>query len=137
SEGQTRDPNTGQIRADPPDWSQWTAGSRQRDHIAGFKRPLPAPETLGGGARPHGGSPPWSSSAGGPPWADTPLGPEGSGHPVHQGPRNEPWGAESPDDSFDRTRGGMGAWSGQGQAIRRGPAPIAFVIVQSMLLTGF
>jgi type I restriction enzyme R subunit len=135
SEGQTRDPTTGRLRADPLEWSQWTADSRQRAHIAGFRRPFPAPETLGGGAGPHGGGPPWSSSVGGPPWSGTSPGPEGS-HPVHQGPHNEPWGTQPPDDSFDRTRGAA-PWSAQGPPARGGPAPIAFVIVQAMLLTGF
>ena len=127
SEGQTKDPRTGQLRADPPEWSQWTAESRQRDHITGFKQPLPAPETLGGGAMPDGGEPPWSA---------TPPGPEGSSHPVHQGPRNEPWAAEAPDDSFDHGQGAV-AWTAQVRPGRGGPPPIAFVIVQSMLLTGF
>jgi type I restriction enzyme R subunit len=136
SEGRTRDPTTGQLRADPPLWSQWTTDSRQRDHIARFRRPLPAPETLGSGPGPRGGNIPWSSSAGGSPWSDSLLGSESSSHPVHQGPRNEPWGAESPDDSFDRSHGAAPR-SAQGPPHGGGPAPIAFVIVQAMLLTGF
>ncbi len=133
SEGQTRDPDTRQLRADPPEWSLWTADGRQRDHIAGFKQPLPAPETLGGEAGPHEAGRP---SPGDPPWSDTPPGPEGSSHPVHQGPRDEPWAAEPPDDSFDH-RQGAAVRSAPGQPDRGGPGPIAFIIVQSMLLTGF
>ena len=133
SEGQTRDPETNQLRADPTEWSQWTADGRQRNHIAGFKQPLPAPETLGGGTSPHEAGQP---SPGDPPWSDTPPGPEGSGHPVHQGPRNEPWSAEPPDDSFDHGQGAT-VRSASRSPDRGAPAPIAFIIVQSMLLTGF
>ena len=128
SEGQTRDPDTRQLRPDPPEWSQWTSGSRQRDHIAGFKQPLPAPETLDSGV-----GQPFADDS---PWSGTPSGPPGSGHAVHQGPRAEPWATQSPDDSFDRSRE-TAPGPAQGLQHHGGTAPIAFVIVQSMLLTGF
>lgn len=128
SAGVTKD-EEGQRRHDPPEWRQWTDESSQRDHIDRFKQRLPAPEEL------TGDRPTPTTDA---PWTDH-LARTASTHPVHVGDEYDPWHGASPDDNFDRptrTAGSVGPESADGPG-EVGPAPVAFLIVQSMLLTGF
>jgi type I restriction enzyme R subunit len=118
SPGERRDPQTGEIRRDPPDWAEWTAENAHRTHVDRFKERLPAPETIGIEASPSGtiGPEPWAtieppyepSSRGVGPWDQTPV---------------------QPDNNMN--------YQEQGPGTVAGPVPIGFVIVQSMLLTGF
>lgn len=128
SAGVTKD-EQGQFRHDPPEWRRWTDETNQRDHIDRLKQRLPAPETL---AADHPLPTP------GAPWANYPAYTT-SPHPVHAGAEYDPWHGASPDDNFDRfTQPANNVWpdpaGGPGGA---GPAPVAFLIVMSMLLTGF
>lgn len=124
SAGITKD-EQGQFRHDPPEWRQWTDETNQRDHIDRFKQQLPAPETL------VGDHPPSTSDA---PWSNYPAHPI-SRHPVHAGDQYDPWHGASPDDSFGgRTHNPGPVPPDLGGA---GPTPVAFLIVMSMLLTGF
>lgn len=120
--GDRADPDTGQTRRDPPEWAQWTAETARRRHIDGFKERLPAPETIGTGE-------PQPSSRRPEPWADTEPEPERP-RPSSRGP----WADTQPDDNMRHVEGSP--WSDT-RDLGPGPAPIAFVIVQAMLLTGF
>ena len=122
--GDRVDSDTGQSRRDPPEWAEWTAETAQRRHINRFKDRLPAPETIGTGQpRPTPGRPE--------PWAGTEPEPERAG-PQSRGP----WADTQPDDEM--RRGEAQAWSdAYDRGSGAGQEPIAFVIVQSMLLTGF
>lgn len=124
SAGVTKD-EQGQFRQDPPEWRQWTDETNQRDHIDRFKQQLPAPETLAGD------HPPSTSDA---PWTNHPAQPT-SRHPVHAGDKYDPWHGASPDDSFDRRTDNPGHVPPDPDGA--GPTPVAFLIVMSMLLTGF
>lgn len=128
SAGVTKD-EQGQLRHDPPEWRQWTDESNQRGHIDRFKRQLPAPETLAGDRPPPPPDAPWSNHP-----AHTV-----STHPVQAGSKYDPWHGASPDDNFDRrTRNpGHDAHDPAGGPGGVGPRPVAFLIVMSMLLTGF
>lgn len=113
SAGDRRDQRTGEVRRDPPEWAQWTDESASQAHIDRFRERLPAPETIGSPGVPGAG----------------------------------PWAAEEPDRG--PARSGIGPWQESvrpdtslnygvpGSEASSGPAPIAFVIVQSKLLTGF
>jgi type I restriction enzyme R subunit len=131
SAGVTRD-EEGQLRRDPPEWRQWTDENRQRDHIDRFKQRLPAPEELATGT---------PITSGDAPWSDQRVGADGP-HPVHVGAQYDPWGVTTPDDNFDRSMSTSrppwpGPTAGPGGPGGGGPPPIAFLIVKSMLLTGF
>lgn len=122
--GDRVDPDTGQTRRDPPEWAEWTTETAQRQHIDGFKDRLPAPETIGT-------TPPQPTPVRPEPWAGTEPEPERAG-PQSRGP----WADTQPDD--DMRRGEAQAWpDAHHPGPGAGPAPIAFIIVQSMLLTGF
>jgi type I restriction enzyme R subunit len=117
SEGVPRtDPYSGEQRADPPEWKTWTDPQRQKDHITHFRRPFP----------------PFSAD----PWSvgrdqDRHTSDAASGALVAggAGAGSDPW------STTGRSRRGRGA---SGEAAKRGvDNPIAFLIVQSMLLTGF
>ncbi|MGH3921915.1 MAG: type I restriction enzyme subunit R domain-containing protein, partial [Pseudonocardiaceae bacterium] len=125
SAGVTKD-EEGQFRRDPPEWRQWTDGSRQQDHIDRFKQRLPAPEEL------TGGHPAPTTD---PPWADYSAGTVGR-HPVYATVEHDPWHGAIPDDNFDRTTHPADD-APPGSPGGAGPSPIAFLIVKSMLLTGF
>ncbi|MEU9452578.1 type I restriction endonuclease [Streptomyces sp. NPDC048277] len=94
---------------DPEDWKTWTAKSRQDAHIARFQQGL---------GDPHAAAydPSWEASTHGRP-AD--LAPTG-GH----GASGDPWDSGTPDDSRHDTA-------------KAEDDPMAFLVVQSMLLTGF
>lgn len=141
SPGQARDLRTGEPRSDPPDWAAWTAENARRAHIDRFKERLPAPERIGAGPAPGAaaaGGPPWAGQVGaaaawGAPWAAMAPDPEPGGHPIGRGFGGEPW-REQPDDSLDH---GVGPYQARDVGDAPGQAPVAFVIVQNMLLTGF
>jgi type I restriction enzyme, R subunit len=118
SAGETRDRQTGEVRRDPPDWAEWTAENAHRTHIDRFKERFPAPETIGSDASTADTTRPE-------PWAGTEPSPESSS------PGIGPWDQTpvQPDSDMNYRQQGPGTVTG--------PAPIAFVIVQSMLLTGF
>ncbi|PZT76866.1 type I restriction endonuclease subunit R [Streptomyces sp. AC1-42W] len=100
---------------DPEDWKPWTTKSHQDAHIARFKDgigdPLAAADDPSWDVDPHGTvSPGWGTAAeSGEVWHETPQGEEAG--------RRESAPTESDDDN--------------------GEAPMAFLLVQSMLLTGF
>lgn len=124
SPGDRRDPRTGEIRRDPPDWARWTSGSAHDTHIALFKARLPAPETIGSGG-------PSTAEVPGPgPWTSIEVRPElasrGAG----------PWDyVETADDDLNYRPAASPSSPSQGPG--GGATPVAFIIVQSMLLTGF
>jgi type I restriction enzyme R subunit len=97
---------------DPEEWSEWTDTAKQRDYITRFKEE-PYPSLAGE---------PWSAGGGTDDDSDDDDGGE---------PRNIPWGGEN---------GGSGSSPGAAEATD-GESPgrpvIGFLIVQSMLLTGF
>ncbi|HSL09304.1 MAG TPA: HsdR family type I site-specific deoxyribonuclease, partial [Pseudonocardiaceae bacterium] len=129
SAGVTKD-EEGQLRHDPPEWRQWTDESSQREHIDRFKQRLPAPEGL------TGDRPISTTDA---PWTDHLALAVSTTHPVHVTVEYDPWYRASPDDNFDRpthTAGNVWPESADGP-VGAGPAPVAFLIVKSMLLTGF
>lgn len=141
SPGQTRDQRTGEPRPDPPDWAVWTAENAQRVQIERFKERLPAPERIGVGPA-HGVAglvgPPWAdridrAEAGGVPWAAMTPDPESGERTVGRGFGGEPW-REQPDDSLDHSVSGYQTRDG---GAGPGQVPVAFIVVQSMLLTGF
>ncbi|MDQ2883196.1 MAG: HsdR family type I site-specific deoxyribonuclease [Actinomycetota bacterium] len=119
----------GQLRHDPPEWRQWTSKSSQRDHIDRFKQRLPAPEELTGDSPPPITDAPWSNHR------DRVA----SRHPVHVSAKYDPWHGASPDDNFDRPTHRTGdIWSDSADGPGGpGSTPVAFLIVMSMLLTGF
>lgn len=123
SAGDRKDPQTGELLRDPPEWARWTDKSSSQAHIDRFKERLPAPEAT----RTPGGVPgagPWTGEEPG-------AGPGRSG----VGPWQE---SVQPDTSM--SYGLPGRWDSSavpGPEPSVGPAPIAFVIVQSRLLTGF
>lgn len=141
SPGQSRDLRTGEPRPDPRDWAVWTAENARGAHIDRFKERLPAPERIGAGPAPGAagtGGPPWVGqaggvAAGGAPWAAMTPDPEPVGNPMGGGFGGEPW-REQPDDSLDH---GLGPYQARDVGAGPGQAPVAFVIVQNMLLTGF
>ncbi|GAA3989315.1 hypothetical protein GCM10022384_41660 [Streptomyces marokkonensis] len=105
--------SSGQAKAkDPADWKTWTAKSRQDAHIARFKQGLGDPH-----AAAH--DPSWDASTHGRPSAATYPG----GHLVTG---DDPWDGEASPD----IRGGTGRTEDEDD-------PMAFLVVQSMLLTGF
>jgi type I restriction enzyme R subunit len=127
SEGELR---ADEQQVDPPEWKTWTDTQRQKEHVRRFKRPFPSlsadPWSLeddeigqrgkfGGGDAAGGGSMAIGSGAGGDPWS-TP--------------------GSSPGRSPGSSARGRAAASGVAVG-GAGDAPIAFLIVQSMLLTGF
>jgi type I restriction enzyme R subunit len=117
SEGEPRaDLQTGELQADPPEWRSWTEPQRQRDHIRQFKRPFPPLSTD-----------PWSLEDGKD--ADTGGRTDGATVAGGAGAGADPWstpGSPPRGHAFPVMPGGRG-----------GDRPIAFLIVQSMLLTGF
>lgn len=95
---------------DPESWKTWTAKSRQDAYIARFKRGLGDPR----------------AAADDPSWGATTHGrPEDVAYPGGPGTSGDPWHADRPD--------------AQGGTARTGDddGPMAFLVVQSMLLTGF
>ncbi|CAL9602373.1 type I restriction endonuclease subunit R [Streptomyces sp. enrichment culture] len=102
--------STGQVK-DPEDWKTWTAKSRQDGHIARFKQGLGDPY-----AAAH--DPSWDASTHGRPGSTHP-----GGHPVTGG---DPWDRERP----PAAHGSAGTAEAEDD-------PMAFLVVQSMLLTGF
>ncbi|MGW5136108.1 type I restriction endonuclease subunit R [Streptomyces sp. NPDC004135] len=94
---------------DPEDWKTWTAKSRQDAHIARFKKGL---------GDPH-------AAADDPSWPATTHGrPEDVAYPGGPGTSGDPWHNDRP-DARDTT------------AHTDDDGPMAFLVVQSMLLTGF
>ncbi|TMR94755.1 type I restriction endonuclease subunit R [Nonomuraea basaltis] len=94
---------------DPEDWSEWTDKDKQQDHIARFKdEPLPSIAAT-----------PWSSEG------DDDDEPDEDGGVSHT-----PWGS---DGGPEGPPGGVAAAHDNDE----GPSFIGFLIVQSMLLTGF
>lgn len=94
---------------DPEDWKTWTAKSRQDAYIERFKRGL-------GDPRAAADDPSWE--------ARTHGRPEGAAYPGNPGTSGDPWHADRP-----------GARAGTTQS--EDDEPMAFLVVQSMLLTGF
>jgi type I restriction enzyme R subunit len=123
SAGITRD-EEGKLRKDPQEWSAWTAEAAQRDHIDRYKQRMPAPEELVGGQTPPDGDAPWTDQA---TWRT-------GNHAVHITSENDPWGSIPPDDNFARAQTTNDPWPRPAGGSR---PPIAFLIVKSMLLTGF
>ncbi|MFJ8468550.1 type I restriction endonuclease subunit R [Streptomyces swartbergensis] len=95
---------------DPEGWKTWTAKSRQDAYIARFKRGL-------GDPRAAADDPSWEAMTHGRP--------EDSAYPAGPGTSGDPWHADQP-DARDGT-----AHTGNDDG------PMAFLVVQSMLLTGF
>src|SRR5439155_11004794 len=67
------------------------------------------------------------------PWTAQATRPTGN-HAVHTTSEDDPWGSIPPDDNFARARTAGGPWPGP---VSGGKTPIAFLVVKSMLLTGF
>ncbi|MBO0803553.1 MAG: type I restriction endonuclease subunit R [Nocardiopsaceae bacterium] len=127
SAGERRDPRTGEVRRDPPDWARWTAETSSQAHVDRFKERLPAPETIGVPGRP-------AVVPGAGPWTETQPGPEPGARGVG------PWDQTPVQPDTSMNYGTAGPWDsapGQGEEPAAGPAPIAFIIVQARLLTGF
>ncbi|WP_280303345.1 type I restriction endonuclease subunit R [Nocardia abscessus] len=123
SAGVTKD-EEGKLKKDPPEWSAWTTEAAQRAHTDRYKQRMPAPEELAGTQpRPDTDAP----------WTDHVTRPAGN-HAVHTTAEDDPWGSIPPDDNFARSRTAGGPWLGP---VASGKPPIAFLIVKSMLLTGF
>ncbi|WP_433431962.1 type I restriction endonuclease subunit R [Nonomuraea sp. CA-141351] len=129
----------GQKNKEPPAWRTWTSDAAQRRHIDAFKDRLPSPETFGA-------PPAWTSEASGEhaspdkhtPWANAGR-TEGPSSAAAVGSQHDPWNLAHPDDGFNHARavipeGSLAGPSGPGSG---GGAPVAFVIVVAMLLTGF
>ena len=116
-------------KRDPTEWRAWTDKVRQDRFIKLYQRRLPAPEIFYD-AVPH----PFTVDVGGnEPWRHTPPGPPLE-QPVHQPSRHDPWDQIEPDDAFRHPRG---AGDSGIRIAAEDPEPVAFVIVVSMLLTGF
>ncbi|MFI7875339.1 type I restriction endonuclease subunit R [Streptomyces salinarius] len=98
---------------DPEDWKTWTAKSRQDAHIARFKQGL---------GDPHGVAhdPSWDACTHGWPGTAPPGGHPATGH--------DPWDEETGPPDIHGSAGTAAEDEGD---------PMAFLIVQSMLLTGF
>jgi type I restriction enzyme R subunit len=113
SEGEPRtDPRTGELQVDPPEWRAWTDPQRQKDQIRRFKRPFPPLS-----------ADPWSLEDG----KDGEIGGTAGGAAVADA-GGDPWSLPG------RSRGRRAARDPTAGAVDN---PIAFLIVQSMLLTGF
>jgi len=116
-------------KRDPAEWRAWTDKARQDRSIKLYQRRLPAPEIFHG-AVPH----PFTGDVGGnEPWRHTPPDPPLE-QPVHHPSRHDPWDQIEPDDAFRHPRG---ARDSEARIAAEDPEPVAFVIVVSMLLTGF
>jgi len=123
-------------KGDPVEWGPWTDKTKQATAIKAFQRRLPHPDVYTEPSASHRESPDTADTAdsGHEPWTDFPAGP--GPEPEHTGgDGNEPWSSDSsPDDAFRRPTGA----SESRAAIRHAePEPVAFLIVMSMLLTGF
>lgn len=98
-------------RQDAPDWRQWTLKSRQDDYIERFKAGLGDPR----------------AAATDPSWPVEPHGPSGQAHGATGAPVTDVWQVEQPDGEGDA------ADDSEQETVE----PLAFLVVQSMLLTGF
>ncbi|MET7918776.1 type I restriction endonuclease [Streptomyces avermitilis] len=103
-------------RKDPADWRRWTLKSRQDDYIERFKAGLGDPR----------------AAATDPSWPVEPHGPSGQAYGAAGGPVTDVWQVESPADEDDAAEDDAAEDDGQGTA-----ESLAFLVVQSMLLTGF
>ncbi|MFF9775166.1 type I restriction endonuclease subunit R [Streptomyces sp. NPDC013978] len=101
----------GDPRKDPADWRQWTLKSRQDDYIERFKAGLGDPR----------------AAATDPSWPVEPHGPSGQAHGATGVPVTDVWQVERPEGEGDA------ADDGEPETAE----PLAFLVVQSMLLTGF
>jgi type I restriction enzyme R subunit len=112
SEGGPRtDQRTGEQQTDPPEWGAWTDPRRQRDHIRRFKQAFPPVS-----------ADPWSLESG-------KHGDAGASEGGRAAGGGDPWSAPS---SSPNRRSAVNE-----QVEGDVDNPIAFLIVQSMLLTGF
>ncbi|MFJ5230061.1 type I restriction endonuclease subunit R [Kitasatospora sp. NPDC088391] len=102
----------GDRQKDPEDWRDWTLKSRQDAYIERFKAGL---------GDPH-------ASAIDPSWDVTPHGMPGQGLLSSGAPVSDVWGAEKNGDDTGVDYDGAGTDDA---------GPLAFLVVQSMLLTGF
>ncbi|MET8137847.1 type I restriction endonuclease [Streptomyces sp. NPDC005251] len=100
-------------RKDPLDWRRWTLKSRQEEYVERFKKGLGDP----------------LDAAVDPSWDVRPHGPSGQAFGASGVPVTDVWQAEPPAE-------GVSA-DDDGEDDRETAEPVAFLVVQSMLLTGF
>ncbi|WP_234383026.1 type I restriction endonuclease subunit R [Streptomyces dysideae] len=104
----------GDPRKDPVGWRQWTLKSRQDTYIERFKEGLGDP----------------LAAATDPSWPVEPHGPSGQAHGATGAAVTDVWQVERPDGEDD-------AADEADEGDQETAEPVAFLVVQSMLLTGF